>query len=325
MAKIDKFVLKFFGVLLAFFISLSSFAGGISGGGGKGILCNKKLQTLDVYEMELRGEKAHLPYKEFDKNLAHFLKRTFEYFDRPDSKHKNFDSDDYLKVYFKVYEELNTNLVDMPPAQKLLLTKDATVPKLAKGCKEVQVIVMGKDGKIYRDLKYWNQLDNLNKIALIVHEFVYFKARKAGAVDSDEARKIVGRILSDKELEPIFPIELINKSKLWCGAGGSTPKQKVFDLYMVDEIRNDKTGIAIYFFSLGNNSVLSRTSGFIEGKSFQSLGAPSSRKIVIPIVNQITGNKLLLEIKTDGGMAFRVKRTVDDETTDFSNSFCRVE
>jgi hypothetical protein len=325
MPKNDNFVLKFFGVLLTFLISVSSFAGGISGGGGKGVLCQNKLQALDVYEMELRGEQAHMPYEDFDKNLAHFLKRTFEYMDRPDSKDKNFDLEDYLKVYFGAFEELKKNIVDMPPTQKLPLTKDATVPKLAKGCKEVQIIVMGKDGKIYRDLTYWNQLDDLNKIAFIVHEFMYYKARTAGAVDSDEARKTVGRILSNNELEPIFPKEMTGKSKLWCGAGGATPKQEVFDLYMVEEKRNNKIGIAIYFFSIGNNSVVSRTSGFIEGTTFQSLNTSPRRKIMIPVVNQLTGTQLLLEVKIANGMSFRVKRGVDDETRDFSNSFCRGE
>lgn len=326
MTKNDNFVLKFFVLYIALLISQSLYAGGISGGGGKGVLCQNKLQALDVYEMELRGEKAHMPYEEFNKNLVHFLKRTYEYINRSDGKEEKYSFDDFLKFYFEAFSEIKNKIVDISPNKRLPLTKDATLPKLSNQCKEVQVIIMGNDGKIYRDLSYWNLLDDLNKIAFIVHEFMYFKAKVSGAVDSDEARRVVGEILSNKQLDPIFPTELISKPKVWCGVGGSKPLQEIHEFYLVEEERNKETGIAIYFFSIGNKSVISKTSSYIEKITWKSFISDSNREIMVPIVNQFTNTQLLFEIKkSKNGLLFRVKRGIEDESKEFSNSYCKAE
>lgn len=326
MPKNDNFVIKFFVLLSALLICPSLFAGGISGGGGKGVLCQNQLQALDVYEMNLRKQQAHLPYEEFDKNLVHFLKRTYEYINRPDGSTEKFSFDDFFKLYSEGISEIKNKIVDISSSKRLPLTKDATLPKLSNLCKEVQVIIMGNDGKIYRDLRYWNLLDDLDKIAFIIHEFMYFKAKSAGAVDSDEARRTVGEILSNRPLDPVFPKELINAPKTWCGVGGASNQQEVHEFYLVEEQRNKKDGIAIYFFSIGNKAVISRTSSYIEMAVWNNFINNSKGKITVPIINQFTNTQLLLEIKNSNQtLSFRVKRSIQDESKDFSNSFCRHE
>lgn len=326
MTKIDSFVLKLFSLITILFVALPAFsAGGISGGGGKGVLCGERLQALDIYEMESRGEQVSLPYDNFNDNLTYFIIKTIRYTERPDGEDISYNREEDLKKIMQYYPEIKKNLIDIKIKGSLPLTKDATVPKLRKGCKEVQVLIIGNDGKIYRDTNYWNQLDDTNKIAFIIHEFMYFKAKMNGAVDSDEARLTVGEILSNKSLAPIFPKELKKQKKIWCGAGGANPKQEIFELYLIEEQRNDRLGIGVYFFSIGNKSVLSRTDGFIEAATYADIFNGPSRRIIIPITNQLTGKQRLLEVKIEGRLAFRMKTKINDDSGEFSQGFCRIE
>jgi|GEM_PF-6739094 len=61
------------------------------------------------------------------------------------------------------------------------------------------------DGTLYVDLEKWDQLDQLNKIALLAHEYFYKQARVGGIQNSDRIRSEIGDLFSVEGPKTLFP------------------------------------------------------------------------------------------------------------------------
>ncbi|WP_157684605.1 hypothetical protein [Bdellovibrio bacteriovorus] len=93
---------------------------------------------------------------------------------------------------------------------KLNPSQDANSPiVLPSGCKIVQIAfwddseAAGENGVLYIDKSYWEQLDSINKVALLAHEYFFKEARQAGFKNSDFVRAKIGKLFSSEGLPPL--------------------------------------------------------------------------------------------------------------------------
>jgi hypothetical protein len=94
----------------------------------------------------------------------------------------------------------------------IIPSKDANSPlALPQGCKLVQIAYWSEasgvndEGTLYVDKNLWVALDQLNKIALLAHEYFFKLARQSGFKSSDFVRNKIAHLLSQEGLPPMFP------------------------------------------------------------------------------------------------------------------------
>ena len=202
------------------FFTEEAHGGADGGGGGKGILCDGKLRTLDLYEAE---EIHHLHIDRSQPDLQSALKAYFPKLANYVSPWlTNFDDRDIpaykhggLEFTESSVELVTDHFQDIPEGTHLPLTQDATVWALPDNCRIVQVFVQykplllnqnedgwaGSPSKISRDGFYWNMLSPVDQAALILHELLYnIQGLRFGA-NSDPVRRVIGLLFSDQELQ----------------------------------------------------------------------------------------------------------------------------
>lgn len=189
------------------------------GGGGQGILCSEsakdprikgRLLLRDVFEAITNNnlEMKRVPPSANDspdkisaeaiKVLTDSLKNYFG----PASDRLEFTKE---KNWNDIAEKIK------PTNQGLKLTADAnSFLDIPKECSFVQIASwadsVGDDnnGTFYVDPELWQKLDQLNKAALLAHEYFYKQARSVGFTNSDFVRNKIGLLLSMKGLSPLF-------------------------------------------------------------------------------------------------------------------------
>ena len=303
---------------------LTSYAveGGVDGGGGKGVLCGTQLTTLDLYEAQQRGEIISSDGSNLDENLNIFGFKMLEYIsDSP------FDESSRSEMTLLVYNELQTNImqkfIDIPSNKRLKPTNDATLPALETNCAFVQIAIYSNDGKIYRDLNYWNQLSALGQASLMIHEWVYYRARlNGGVLTSDESRKAVGNIFSNSNLEPILAPIWNDHHKLGCGAGGAE-HQEIFDFEVIDELKSGVSGLGIYFVVFKNVMVTLRTSAFLPGLTKNDFLTSNFSPLTLTANNPQMNREWTLEIEPGslGNNSYSIRAYSKNEiVTEYSNA-----
>ena len=193
--------------------------GGADGaGGGKAVLCDGKLRTLDLYEAE---EIYHLHIDRSQSDLQSAVKAYFPKLVKYVSPWlTNFDGSDIpayrhrSELDWSSLGVVTDHFKDIPKGTHLPLTPDATTRQLPENCQIVQVFVQyepflpnqnedgwdGSPSKISRDNFYWNMLSPVDQAALILHELLYnIQGLRFGA-NSDDVRRVIGLIFSDQEL-----------------------------------------------------------------------------------------------------------------------------
>jgi hypothetical protein len=190
------------------------------GGGGQGVLCSSeandgrfknRLVIRDLYEAEVNFKQTIKSNKlgkagseTIDEESYKFLMQLIERHFGPKAI-VDFSGDvNYWKQFFGQVSFL-------PENSKLLPSQDANSPiAIPVGCKLVQIAYWSEPtgasdaGILFIDKNYWIQLDQVNKIALMAHEFFFKRARAGGFQNSDYVRKKIGYLFSEQGLPPMF-------------------------------------------------------------------------------------------------------------------------
>ena len=305
---------------------VESYSGGVDGGGGIGILCENDLVTLDLYEARLNG----LSPAESSKNLEEYLKQFGVEMARHFSE-QVINLNDEIAVSNLIYKEMNDSILlkfkDIPKGRRLNLTNDATLPQLPQKCEPVQIAVYAKDGTIYRDSEYWSKLNPIEQAALVIHEWVYFRARSNGSLNSDETRKVIGLIFSGNNPEPIFEKIWSSNLKFWCGAGIEGTDQEVFEIIGVEDIQQGISGLSLYFKVFKGFFQFSRTTAFLPGVSMNQILKSEMNPQIIRVKNQLMNREWFFEILPQsylGNYKFRASES-DPNEVPYSNGFCVLQ
>jgi hypothetical protein len=239
------------------------------GNGGKGVLCGKKLRALDIYESEeVYQRKTSTKHITLEENLKEYGYNVYNYIYDPSR----------AEVPTDILPEIKTSVLDLfkdiSPGEHLPFTKDATLPKMQPGCKVVQIAAyIDSDNIIKRDRVLWDQLDSQNQAALILHELVYKIDRdqlmsmfRTSPVTSDDARDLIGQIMSDQISGSRFDEFYAAKHKLLCNAGGNDASEEhspIFSFSAVDQFQDGKRGLLLNFSALNDHYELVNKPAFI--------------------------------------------------------------
>lgn len=242
-------------------------AGVGAGGGGKGVLCGSHLRTLDLYEAEeIYHLHASRSYRDLDSYLGVYGTALLT--------HLGFPPDS------SGLEAITTDLMaqfrDIPAGTSIPPSADATLPKLPPGCSFVQIAFYeDSKGIIQRDRALWDRLSPRDQAALVLHETIFLRARIGGEATSDDARRLVGLLLSDRKLEPMSEPEWSAPRYIGCNTTGIKPQDhplfEKFEIY--DQVHNGQAGIRVEFSDYGNVGAfaLFHTSAFVPGLSIDAL------------------------------------------------------
>ncbi len=304
----------------------ASMTGGVDGGGGKGVLCGSSLMTLDLFEARLHGLHPQARETQLNENLKFFGMELAQHLA------ESLDGLQDPQIPELILKEMNQAVVarfrDLPPGQRLPLTNDATVPPLPDNCSIVQIAVYSQDGVIHRDAQYWNQLSLVEQTALILHEWIYHRARQYGALNSDESRKVIGMIFSGKNPEPLLSPFWAAGKKFWCGAGKQNSAQKLYEIFGVEEVRNGTPGIALYFRAFQSVYLASRTSAFLPGLTRDQFLSLNFQPMTVKVRNELMNTEWNFEIGPDAGFSsgYSLRAFANGEMSpEYSQGFCRAE
>jgi hypothetical protein len=289
-----------------------AFAGGMEGGGGKGILCQSasglSVRTLDLWEAEnILGFKPIGNPINLDQNLENFGLALW--------KHRAVRPADFMRpdMPTQIRHLLEGTIIRsfsfIPKGQRLPLTSDATIPPLPPKCEVVQIAIYKPDNSIQVDREYWDRLDAQEKAALVLHEYIYHQARNSGSLDSNESRHVVALIFTGNNPEPMFSPLWSANQYLTCHAEEPQGDHAIptYQMYAVDETRNGVDGVALYFGELNGVTFSTRTSAFFSELKTQQLkdenfGAASSKAMNSffnkswPLTIEGQGNGLVIHV-----------------------------
>jgi hypothetical protein len=270
-----------------------SSKGVINGGGGKGVKCGTTVTTLDLWEavnvhgLTLKPELSTLNQE--------FLQGAYAYSDLTNEKPLDRTPQMEAMILKSIQEEILDRQVYITSGTRLPATADATLPKLPTGCEFVQIAIYADDGKIYFDREYSDALALQAFSSLVLHEFAYLKSRRYGNFNSDEARRVIGKIFSTAKLEPNFP-DLRGRKYVACGAGGGSNGGEIFEIVFNEETQNGILGLGVYFAAVKNEYMLTKTYGFLPGATLAQIASKNFPTQQIQIENRERKTILSFEI-----------------------------
>ncbi len=324
-----KYQNLFVGFSIGFIIINSTFAaslGGYSGGGGKGVLCKSQVTTLDLFEARRTGL---IPL-----NKSNDLNENLKFFGLEIAKHFSDSLEETSTPQFPemMFEELQKSIIDkfnnIPTGTHLLETQDATISNLPKDCKIVQIAVYDdKADIIYRDSEYWNMMPVVDQAGLIIHEWIYKRARSYGSINSDETRKVIGQIFSGHNPEPLFAPLWNATNKMECFAGIEGTNHEIFEYFGIEEVQNNRKGIALYFRTFKNITLTSRVSAFIPNLTLDQFLSKKFLSLTTFATQKSMSKEWELEINTGGDNEYFQMRAIDhnlDQLPVFSNTSCQL-
>lgn len=204
--------------LSALFLSLTSYAGNERGNGGDVVVCRNtegkviSTQMLDLYEgWQLRGLEAKLGGK--DLNLEEKIELLLFRISTRSKDISNLLEKEINQFKYRAVYLSDVILNDIPDSDHLYILK---------GCEIKQIAIQGhiygrgphddRDRDIIVDLELFNQLDDDNQLALMLHEVLYTLAIKKGHENSRRVRMLVSGFMS-KEFDIMNPNEFWNLIK----------------------------------------------------------------------------------------------------------------
>lgn len=178
--------------------------GVINGGGGKGVLCQRGdqqvLEVLDIYEgRSVYGQSyekiENLKFEELKVNL---LQKFYDHFSGGVTK--SYEDEDNPDPVQKILDEAKFT----SEGQSLKSTNDSDEAFVAQGCELVQIAVYYDEAVLIIDKKLWEQLDDFNKVALLIHEGIYSTMRRMGETNSISTRRLLSHLISDQGLQSVW-------------------------------------------------------------------------------------------------------------------------
>jgi hypothetical protein len=208
--------------LIVGLLSFGAFAySGEKGNGGYSVVCRTEqgqitsAELLDIYE----GRVIH------KKNFAVDLNSVDDLIDLGRERLTRYP--EFLQKIDKEIKIIDQNIVFIPEGNELEETDDAFPPIKKKGCKFEQLANYQDSGEVLVSQEIYDQLDNVNKAALILHEAIYSFRRKAlGEVTSVNSRRLVAEIMATNTSDAVIDrwvgdIFYRTKNKIACGLDGS--------------------------------------------------------------------------------------------------------
>lgn len=212
---------------------LTAKAGPSTSGGGIGVLCktsdSQTLKILDLYEADLIGQKLIQSTNSFGDDYAVGLTRhrTLAGDPRPVSK---TDIDNMLGMFYKY-----TQFTD----EALPLTQDyGSTVTLPTNCQFIQIGIYDDfNERFLLNRNLWEQLDSLNRAALVTHESIYKLQRIAFYGNSFQARRLVRELFlfDGPKMKGVY--EGLTKGKgLICFAGDSGTNNSITFVWQDNQI-----------------------------------------------------------------------------------------
>lgn len=183
-------------LLFVVFLAAKTFAQNRVGNGGDVVTCkDKSPQVLDLYESSAEiMTTTETDYQKIVSErldlLAEAHKKTA---DQYRTKFSGFLNDSDFKA--------NAKLTDIKDSEHLVLPKDCRLKQAA-----IRKNAIAKNEKLFLfDDDNWQEMDSLNKAALIMHEIIYDHFYKLGERNSIKARKVNALLFSKN----------FNKKQFW--------------------------------------------------------------------------------------------------------------
>jgi hypothetical protein len=240
-------VIGVFMFIAALFFSFAFAAGGVDGGGGKGVVCRnpdqsiQSVELLDLWEARVLYRRQVVPLGETIadqvRSAANALKRSIYYGIIPTVETPFYfrDENDVLKTimnlttYFDNFNSPDSH-VAMVSGISLSLTEDSYEIAKPSNCEIEQIVVYrsfqsGTDIWISKDLL--DKMDETNKAALIAHEAFYgFAKYYLNETNSIRIRRAIGYVFSGKVFDrDIFDLPL---RRIKCEANSSAGKSEFY-------------------------------------------------------------------------------------------------
>ena len=180
-------------ILAALVLLSTAWAGEKGGNGGYGVVCKTgnttSIETLDLFETRQRFQKEPL--------MGSSSANVHEHIQALINRHKYIlptlmnELDTFEKSFISRVIFIDSDLVDV---------QDSGPVNLPENCEIVQVVirndtipVKGKDFLI--DSRFWNRMSAKNQAVMVMHEFLYMKARMLGHTNSVLARQLNSYLL----------------------------------------------------------------------------------------------------------------------------------
>lgn len=207
-------------LFLTLFSSLT-FAGD-KGNGGYSIVCRDteggpitSAELLDIYE----GRVLYKRHYEVNQNSVNDLIEQ--------AKAKVAEFGFFASKLQKEFLLIENNTIFIPAGNELEPTEDAFPPIKKKGCKFEQLANYTNSGELLISSEIYDELDNVNKAALIIHEAIYSIRRKAlGETTSQNTRRLVAHLMATNGDSAVierwvYDSLLRPNSKRTCGLSGT--------------------------------------------------------------------------------------------------------
>lgn len=245
--------------------------GTINGGGGRGVLChsNRKdsVQFLDLYEAEVKGLKP----LEVPKSESEIISLASKLYTRYLWNSEYLEIDVVERSMEKIFrEKFWDKIVFLKGKKRLKLIDDSHEIFIEQSCRPVQIAAY-HESQLYVVKHYWDQLDNLNKTALLLHEILYLQARRFGRTNSVSTRILVGQLLSTEGAKSRFEGMPKDEQKyLKCNIRDE--KIVVGEAFAYDSTDEEGSeGVEFLYSYLASASSIMRTSMFLSSYKIEEL------------------------------------------------------
>lgn len=194
-----------------------SFANGGVGNGGVSVVCRDSSKTitsaevLDIYEGIVRHGRK------YDNNLD--VETKIELVQLKMAKNPSF-----LAKFQNELAKVRSIMTFIPKGNSLTPTNDA-FPKIRKdGCDFEQLANYTDENELLVSQEIYDELDEINQAALLVHEAIYAIFRNQGDKDSQRSRKLTAQLLAknadQKVIDEMIGISSSRLNKKICGLLG---------------------------------------------------------------------------------------------------------
>jgi len=205
-------------LLLTLSLPQASIAGGLEGGGGKGVVCQgpirKTVELLDLWEARILHNEvldpslANLGLEAGVNILFERLKNSYlENIIMGGGSESCTDQECLMMQLRKVSDRflLENSRVHRLRSVTLELTDDSFEIAKPENCEILQIVNYQPGGDIYINQDLFEQLSPLNQIALVAHEAYYAFLRRSGEASSIRTRRVIGYVTGGHSFERVNP------------------------------------------------------------------------------------------------------------------------
>lgn len=197
-----------------------------------------------------------------------------------------------LSLYADWFLTQTANLIPMRRA-RLKLTDDAYEVALPEDCELKQIVNWRGQSQIFVNMDLYDQLDNVNKTALILHEALYAMLRNYDETNSLRVRRAVGYVMTGHSFTSLAE-KLGKKPRLICIAENESNLElsKRSKAYVVEYAANDEgppynlsmgKGVFPLIVSVGGIPVLGPDRSSVSvGESIQKILSAKGKKHTNP-------------------------------------------